>query len=96
MANIVVIGGTGYAGSHIAREAVNRGHDVTVIARSTPDAAIDGVRYVLAVTTIGTRAEIELTKRVPGVGYVRDRKVPSTGKFATRHAAIRQALESAP
>lgn len=46
MANIVVIGGTGYAGSHIAREAVNRGHDVTVIARSAPDAAIDGVRYV--------------------------------------------------
>jgi hypothetical protein len=60
------------------------------------EGTIDGVRYVLAVTTIGLHAEVELTKRVPGVGYVRDRKVPSTGKFATRHAAIRQALESAP
>lgn len=46
MARIVVIGGTGYAGSHIAREAVSRGHDVTVVARSAPDAVIDGVRYV--------------------------------------------------
>ncbi|MFD5226636.1 NAD(P)-dependent oxidoreductase [Microbacterium sp. NPDC058342] len=46
MARIVVIGGTGYAGSHIAREAVTRGHDVTVVSRSVPDAAVDGVRYV--------------------------------------------------
>jgi len=46
MARIVVIGGTGYAGSHIAREAVSRGHDVTVVARSQPDAPVDGVRYV--------------------------------------------------
>ncbi|WP_309129540.1 NAD(P)H-binding protein [Microbacterium sp.] len=46
MARIVVIGGTGYAGSHIAREAVNRGHDVVSISRSVPDAAIEGVRYV--------------------------------------------------
>ena len=28
MAHIVVIGGTGYAGSHIVREAVRRGHRV--------------------------------------------------------------------
>jgi len=46
MSRIVVIGGTGYAGTHIAREAVSRGHEVTVISRSTPDAPIDGVRYV--------------------------------------------------
>lgn len=46
MSRIIVIGGTGYAGTHIAREAVSRGHEVTVISRSTPDAPIDGVRYV--------------------------------------------------
>lgn len=46
MSRIVVIGGTGYAGSHIAREAVNRGHEVTVVSRKTPDAPLDGVRYL--------------------------------------------------
>ena len=45
MARIVVIGGTGYAGAHIAREAVNRGHDVVVISRSEPTDAISGVNY---------------------------------------------------
>lgn len=46
MSRIVVIGGTGYAGSHITREAVSRGHEVTVISRQAPDAPVDGVRYV--------------------------------------------------
>lgn len=46
MARIVVIGGTGYAGAHIAREAVSRGNEVTVVSRNAPDAPIDGVRYV--------------------------------------------------
>jgi putative NADH-flavin reductase len=46
MSRIVVIGGTGYAGAHIAREAVSRGNQVTVIARNAPDAPIDGVEYV--------------------------------------------------
>lgn len=46
MARIVVIGGTGYAGAHIVREAVSRGHEVVSISRSTPDAPIDGATYV--------------------------------------------------
>jgi putative NADH-flavin reductase len=46
MSRIIVIGGTGYAGTHIAREAVDRGHEVTVISRQAPDAPLDGVRYV--------------------------------------------------
>lgn len=46
MSRIVVIGGTGYAGAHIAREAVSRGNHVTVISRNVPDAPIDGVEYV--------------------------------------------------
>lgn len=48
MARIVVIGGTGYAGRHIAVEAVNRGHDVVVIARSEPSDPITGASYVQA------------------------------------------------
>jgi len=46
MSRIVVIGGTGYAGAHIVREAVNRGHEVISVSRSEPSTPIDGVRYV--------------------------------------------------
>lgn len=34
MAKIAIFGGTGYAGGHIAREAAERGHTVSVVSRS--------------------------------------------------------------
>lgn len=43
---ITVIGGTGYAGSAIAREAAKRGHQVTSVSRSMPADPIPGVTYV--------------------------------------------------
>jgi putative NADH-flavin reductase len=46
MANITIIGGTGFTGSHIAQEAVARGHQVTSLSRSEPDEPIEGVRYL--------------------------------------------------
>jgi uncharacterized protein len=46
MARISVFGGTGYAGSNIAREAARRGHQVTSISRNLPDEQTDGVTYV--------------------------------------------------
>jgi putative NADH-flavin reductase len=46
MARISVFGGTGYAGSNIAREAVRRGHQVTSISRTPPDERVDGVEYL--------------------------------------------------
>jgi uncharacterized protein len=46
MSHIVVIGGTGYVGSAIAREAASRGHDVTAFSRSGPTDPIQGVNYV--------------------------------------------------
>lgn len=48
MARIVVIGGTGYAGSHIVREAVSRGHEVVAVSRTAPENPIDGAEYVQA------------------------------------------------
>ncbi|WP_402463566.1 NAD(P)-dependent oxidoreductase [Isoptericola aurantiacus] len=45
MARITVIGGTGYAGGHIVREAARRGHDVTSVSRSLPAEQAEGVRY---------------------------------------------------
>ncbi len=46
MARIAVIGGTGYAGSHIVAEAVSRGHTVVSVARSVPTERIDGATYI--------------------------------------------------
>ncbi|WP_144785683.1 NAD(P)-dependent oxidoreductase [Microbacterium sp. BH-3-3-3] len=46
MPRIAVIGGTGYAGSHIVTEAVRRGHTVVSVARSVPAERIEGATYI--------------------------------------------------
>lgn len=46
MSRIIVIGGTGYAGSAIVAEAAARGHQVTALSRSRPEAPILNVTYV--------------------------------------------------
>lgn len=45
MAKIVVIGGTGYAGSNIVAEAAARGHEVVSFSRNAPATPVDGVAY---------------------------------------------------
>lgn len=45
MARVVIFGGTGYAGGHIAREAASRGHQVISYTRSAPEEPLDGVEY---------------------------------------------------
>ena len=45
MAHVVVLGGTGYAGGHIAAEAVGRGLTVTSWSRSLREEQISGVEY---------------------------------------------------
>jgi len=42
---ILVIGGTGYAGAAIVKEAAGRGHAVTSVSRSIPDSKVPGVSY---------------------------------------------------
>jgi uncharacterized protein len=42
---IVVVGGTGYAGSAIVKEAARRGHSVISVSRSMPDDQVAGVAY---------------------------------------------------
>jgi uncharacterized protein len=46
VSRITVIGGTGYAGSAIAAEAAARGHQVTALSRSLPNAPIPNVTYI--------------------------------------------------
>jgi len=46
MARIKVLGGTGYGGAAVVREAARRGHTVTAYSRRPPDEPVDGVEYV--------------------------------------------------
>lgn len=46
MSRIIVLGGTGYAGSAIVAEAAARGHEVTSFSRTLPESRIPGVTYV--------------------------------------------------
>jgi putative NADH-flavin reductase len=46
MSRIVIIGGTGYAGSAIVAEAAARGHEVTAFSRSRPDDRVESVNYI--------------------------------------------------
>lgn len=45
MSRITVLGGTGYAGGNIVREALSRGHQITSFSRSEPQERLDGVTY---------------------------------------------------
>ncbi|GAB7006111.1 NAD(P)H-binding protein [Nocardioides sp. AN3] len=45
MSTIAVIGGTGYTGANIVREAAARGHQVVSWSRSVPADPVAGVRY---------------------------------------------------
>jgi uncharacterized protein len=46
MAHITVLGGTGYGGEAVVREAARRGHTVTSYSRRPPEQPVDGVTYV--------------------------------------------------
>jgi putative NADH-flavin reductase len=46
MARITVLGGTGYGGEAVVREAARRGHAVTSYSRRPPEQPVDGVTYV--------------------------------------------------
>jgi putative NADH-flavin reductase len=45
MARITVLGGTGYGGAAVVREAARRGHPVTSYSRRPPAEPVDGVTY---------------------------------------------------
>lgn len=51
MAKITVLGGTGYSGANIVREAVSRGYQVTSYSRKPADMPVEGVHYEIASLT---------------------------------------------
>lgn len=46
MVRIAVLGGTGYGGDAVVREAARRGHTVTSYSRNLPSEPVEGVEYV--------------------------------------------------
>src|SRR5919107_635901 len=46
MARITILGGTGFAGDAVVREAVKRGHTVTSYSRRPPTEPVEGAEYV--------------------------------------------------
>jgi uncharacterized protein len=82
MSRIVVIGGTGYAGSAIVAEAAARGHDVTAFSRSRPVDPVQNVNYIqgdatdeAALSQVISRANVvvaALAPRGPLAGPFRD------------------------
>ena len=64
MARIVVIGGTGYTGGNLVREAASRGHDVVSVSRSAPQQAVPGVEYELG------QVEDVAARVIPGADVV--------------------------
>lgn len=61
MTRLTILGGTGYTGSAIAREALSRGFDVTSFSRTAPegDSHLEGVAYktgTLAQESVRARA----------------------------------------
>lgn len=46
MARISVLGGTGYGGGAVVREAARRGHEVVAVSRGVPQSPATGVKYV--------------------------------------------------
>lgn len=90
MARIVIIGGTGYAGAHIVREAVSRGHDVVSLARSAADAPVPGATYrqgsVLDLDAVGDvfeGADAVISALSPR-GDMTDKVLPALRSLTTR------------
>ena len=72
MSRITVLGGTGYAGSAIVREAATRGHQVTAFSRSLPTEPVAGVTYVqgeatdeAALASVVTGADVVVAALAP-------------------------------
>ncbi|MFI0424001.1 NAD(P)-dependent oxidoreductase [Spongiactinospora sp. 9N601] len=94
MSRITVIGGTGYAGSAIVAEAAARGHQVTALSRSFPDAPVPDVTYVQGDATDETtlRALIEGADVVVGALAPRG---PLAGSFRDVYRTIARLADAA-
>jgi hypothetical protein len=93
MSRIVVIGGTGYAGSAIVAEAAARRHEVTALSRSLPAERVPDVSYIQGDAT----DEAALASAVSGadvvVGALAPRG-PLTGSYRDVYRTIGRLAEA--
>lgn len=93
MTKILVIGGTGYAGAFIAKEASRRSHEVIVMSRSEPSDKIEGVEYVQG-SASDAQLLSELLSKVDVVVATASPRGDMAGKLAPLYAQIaKQAAE---
>ncbi|MGX7681653.1 NAD(P)-dependent oxidoreductase [Jatrophihabitans sp. DSM 45814] len=90
MTVIAVVGATGYAGGHIAAEAVRRGHEVLGISRSAPTETRDGISFRAG--SVHDKATIEELTQAADVLVI---AVPSRGEDGTLVDSIPSILETA-
>ena len=90
MSTIAVIGGTGYAGSSIVKDATSRGHRVISLSRSLPAEPVDGVTYVQGTAAdpeqVVTGADVVIGALSPRAG-TEGTLVPTYTKLADLAAA---------
>lgn len=91
MARITVLGATGFAGGWIAKEAASRGHEVTMLSRSTPQDAPAGARVLTGSALDGDVLAEALDGADAVVGALSPRG-DMAGKVAGAYAAVAERL----
>jgi uncharacterized protein len=95
MAKITVLGATGFAGGNIAQEAAARGHELTLVSRSTPESTPDGARVLQGSVLDGD----VLAQAIDGADVVVGALSPRgdmEGKVADAYADIAGRLAGSP
>ena len=100
MSKIAVIGGTGYTGTNVVREAASRGHDVVSWSRSIPEHPVEGVTYEVgdaaqAVSIIADADVLVLTlspRGSPGAGRSDEKPPTAMTRVPLAAAAAANAL----
>jgi putative NADH-flavin reductase len=94
MTRITVIGGTGYAGTAIVKQAAGRGHQVTALSRNVPPAPLPSVGYVqgdatdaAVLASVITEADVVVAALAP--------RGPMAGVFRDVNRAIAELADSA-
>jgi uncharacterized protein len=95
MAKITVLGATGFAGGSIAAEAAARGHELTLVSRSAPQAAPDGARVIRGSVLDGDVLAQALDGADVVVGALSPRG-DMVGKVADAYADIAGRLQGTP
>lgn len=91
MAKILVIGGTGYAGAAIVKEAAQRGHQVVSISRKPPARPVEGVQYL----TGGMTYAGPLIEQVDVVVMAMSPRGENAGRLSAIYTELAQLAESA-